>query len=125
MRHAKEVDTASDHLAHDRQRAAASAPVIRGDRIVADLVTDERHQAIFQSGDEDLADLPRYDGVSVVVDDLHRHMLHVDVIAPGRALPCDETFGRAVVVANLYSKYLSRTLANGVLEDLAAGEDAS
>jgi hypothetical protein len=51
-------------------------------------------------------------------------MLAIDVIAPDRALPRDETFRRSVVVAYLDAEQVAGALANRIIKHFSTSEDA-
>ena len=58
-----------------------------------------------------------------IVNDFNHHVLRIDVIPTGRALPRDEALGRAVAVRNLHPQHAPDMLSDRIVEDFRTGED--
>src|SRR5271155_4776417 len=77
----------------------------------------------FQGGCHHSPQLPRLYRAAIIFEQLEHHMLGVHMIAALRTLPCGKQLRHAIVIDDLDSECLSSPFAQGVVKDLAAGED--
>src|SRR5208282_2068139 len=76
----KEVDLATGDRADARQGSPTSARPLRCDRVVANLIAYQRHEAIAQRGDQYSAQLSWRGGLSVRIDNFDNHMLCIHMV---------------------------------------------
>ena len=62
---------------------------------------------------------------AIVVHDLDKDVLGILMIISPRTLPCEKSFGRAVIVGNRHSQLVAPTLAQRIVEDFGTGKHLS